>query len=1086
MKINIDANNANINVENTAKNIASPFSKTNVSHKAGVNGANTTKYNKTIDISGSVMDNNAYAGHGKTAEDVMQEAGAIDIVARRNYMAVMSNTMSKEDFAKLMKDGTHPGNTEVGTVVSIIDHIKAALVKGGTEIHGYTDNLDAEKFAAITGDKMMAQKLANQFVNKMLPPTEHNLESVEKALLKASEITGLSEGGIKYMVENHLPPTIENLYLAQYSGGNDAGKQGKGYFAQDIKTSETGQSVYLAKKADSLDWSKLDPQIEKIIREAANEANASYELNQENLEAGRWLIEKGIALTTDNFTALKQIQEFKLPPDGTAFLELKADEIAAAITAAIADGKNPLNANLLDPYSNIEKAVQYAEEIKQIEEPAIENVVLSEQILNLKNLLMAQRMIVRGNDRNNDRPSQSTQHTSTTSTAQEHQPDKVLTAQRLLLETSLAMTAGANLKLLRSGLNIETTPLEQLLAKLKEAEQSIKSQLVGTNFDVITSNENEAVTTNRHLLYDETITKVSEISSMPAALIARMTRFAPVFLVQKADPLNTLNEIHENGTILKASYDKAGELYEQVMTAPRRDMGDSILKAFRNVDDILSELNVPVNDANRRVIRILGYNSMEINLENIEAVKEKDTQLQDILAKMKPGTVLEMIRQGLNPLTMSLDELQAILNGKNETIADSLDNYSHFLQKLDRKGDITTDERRVYIGVYRLLRQIEKGESRAVGSLIQADMDFSLGNLLTAIRSSRRQGMDYTVDDDFGGVNAIKSDDNLETKIAKLHQTQQLGNENELREELKEIIKQLELDEVNDEYIAEQLKNIQSLKGIENEIIQSLLDSNQPVTANNLLAALNLFKKPSEVHKKADEFAKETDLDEILADTKDNLVRDFTNEASATEAYDNLRKVMTGIFERAASSENTTALDVRELSGLCRQLNLQAAMSTARISGGGYREERYDIPVLIDGEITAINLLVRHDAVAAGKVSCAMNASAFGIVTADFNINNGKISGFVASNNAEGLKKLRENADNLYTALNESEAAIVGDLHFIKSDLTETNFRINSETNENKNSTEEKENSKDAVSNKELYLVAKAFITFIQRIGKEA
>ena len=36
-----------------------------------------------LDISGTVMDNNAYAGHGRTVEEVMQAAGQEDITARR-------------------------------------------------------------------------------------------------------------------------------------------------------------------------------------------------------------------------------------------------------------------------------------------------------------------------------------------------------------------------------------------------------------------------------------------------------------------------------------------------------------------------------------------------------------------------------------------------------------------------------------------------------------------------------------------------------------------------------------------------------------------------------------------------------------------------------------------------------------------------------------------------------------------------------------------------------------------------------------------------------------------------------------------
>ena len=56
-----------------------------------------------LDISGTVTDNSAYAGHGRTAEEVMQKAGMEDITARRNYMAVMSNSVSDEDFAKILR-----------------------------------------------------------------------------------------------------------------------------------------------------------------------------------------------------------------------------------------------------------------------------------------------------------------------------------------------------------------------------------------------------------------------------------------------------------------------------------------------------------------------------------------------------------------------------------------------------------------------------------------------------------------------------------------------------------------------------------------------------------------------------------------------------------------------------------------------------------------------------------------------------------------------------------------------------------------------------------------------------------------------
>jgi hypothetical protein len=475
---------------------------------------------------------------------------------------------------------------------------------------------------------------------------------------------------------------------------------------------------------------------------------------------------------------------------------------------------------------------------------------------------------------------------------------------------------------------------------------------------------------------------------------------------------------------------------------------------------------------------------MEINNENIDAVKAKDMQLQDVLANMKPGTVLKMIREGINPLTMSIDELQTILNGKNETIADTLEDYSHFLAKLDRKGGITAEERSAYIGVYRLLRQIEKGESAAVGSLINADMGFSLGNLQTALRSTRRQGMDYTVNDDFGGLKAIKTRDNLEVSLEKLREVMQA--------------------ETDEEYINEQLKDIRTLHAMEDEIIRSLLDSKQPVTLNNLVAAAQLMKKPGELSKKADEYAKETELDTIFAKAKESLLDNFVDEEQATAAYEHLQKVMTDIFTQMAETEQATTLDVKELSSMCRQINLQAAMKTARITLGDetYREERYDIPVEIDGEITAVNLVLRHNTDTAGKVSCAMTSDTFGTVTAEFTVNDGTVTGHIAGNNPDGLKKLSAEADNLYTTLNEMLAVeigadshipasagtefrrSIGHIHFIQSNAPDTNILNRSET---KVATEDQNERMDAVkvSSKELYLVAKAFITFIQRMGNE-
>ena len=180
-----------------------------------------------LDLDGLAMGSGAYADRGRTIEEVAQAAGQEDITARRNYMAVMSGTMSDEDFARMQREGFHPGSTDIETVVTVVDRIKAALLMGGAEVTGYTDTLDMAELEDITGSPAFARTLKNQFEEKDIPLTRENAEAVMEAWNTMNEVPDLPEGSVKYMVENGLDPTVENLYMARYSAVEDAGRQGR-------------------------------------------------------------------------------------------------------------------------------------------------------------------------------------------------------------------------------------------------------------------------------------------------------------------------------------------------------------------------------------------------------------------------------------------------------------------------------------------------------------------------------------------------------------------------------------------------------------------------------------------------------------------------------------------------------------------------------------------------------------------------------------------------------------------------------------------------------------------------------------------
>ena len=193
MKITFDHNTVNQNVDRAAT--AYRDTQTPRTERAG---------DYALDISGKVMDNNAYGGHGKTAEEVMQDAGAIDVATQTDFMTVMSNTMSEEDFARLQKEGYYPGDMEIEEVVTIVDTIKAELIRGGIEVAGYTDDLDMETLAQITGSEAFAAEIAKQFRAYDIPLTRENVQAAREAFERAMQTGQPGEGTVKYMVENRM------------------------------------------------------------------------------------------------------------------------------------------------------------------------------------------------------------------------------------------------------------------------------------------------------------------------------------------------------------------------------------------------------------------------------------------------------------------------------------------------------------------------------------------------------------------------------------------------------------------------------------------------------------------------------------------------------------------------------------------------------------------------------------------------------------------------------------------------------------------------------------------------------------------
>lgn len=952
--------------------IAQPtYTANSEAHSANNSARSSANYGGalSLDINSNNNQNQAYRAQGKTMKDISMNADSemMTLDAQKDYMAVMSNCMSTEDFNRMQEEGFNPGDTEFKDTVTIIDHIKTALVQSGEQVVGYTDSISDEALTKITGSEVYANELRSQFLDKDIPLTETNISEVQEAFDELSKVGSLKESSIKYLVENELRPSVENIYTATYSSGNDVNRQGRGYYsAGDV-------SGYYAKKPDEIDIDALRPQLEKIVEEAG------YESNADNIEKAAWLVEKGIPLTQESYEQYMTVMSVSLPMNYSDFVGFATD--------AISDGVRVKSADLSRTSSYREEAIAI----------------------------------------NNEVQSYGTIH-----------------GRRVLEEVRLSMTTEANLKLLRSGYSIDTAPMEDLVKNLKEIEKEFAINLTGDDDEI------EAV--RKKDIYDSTVDLVDSL------------RKAPISISLAYEPKDELGLVGEKANILKADYAKAQASYETLMTAPRQDLGDSIKAAFRNVDDLLKDIDMPLSEMNRRAVRILGYNNMEITERNIIEVADKDKLLTETLDMMTPGRVLNMIRDGKNPLIMNVTELNEYLS-ETDTTKEDMMSYSKFLYQLEQNGDISEEERSAYIGIYRLINQIEKSDYRSIGAVEASGIEFSLNNMLSNLRSRRHKPMDYRVDDSFGGMSAIdRGIASITTQIAKGYIKDTA--------DLKSILEDIEDEKAAKEFDAKVYDELRSAFDAESDVIANLSNMDVPVTANNLIDMEIMMNAPSSVFKRLKELGYKKDFN-IKLDSKADAKKSYMDETQGVKEFletlafgkDIPSAINIDNSNEIEASEETIdfrSADIRQIAQLYQHMDFLSKQS---------EEENYEIPANINGELTAINLKVIHSD-NNSEVTISFEASGYGRVGARIELTSKGWELNCGVSSREGYELLNSNRNELSDRLNQAGISLT-DMHFIESkglDLNSFNKVVS-----------DRKADMDVISTDELYHAAKEFIAFVQQ-----
>ena len=1113
----------NIPDENTNKGIENYIMQTD--SQTGIFHTNVETYSKDSDsvsgVSAGGRVNMANATYQKPFSETEQKSVADDLMQgmdmsaedKKNQMVVAANTTTPEDYQKMMEDGFTLNNSSSQTIITETDKIKAVLAKAGVDISIYGDSLSEEQLKEIIGSEAVARQIEAQMKQNDIPANDSNMSDAQNAYDQATQIGELSEEAIKYLIKNDKEPTISNLYKAQFSSSSQ-------YNTQGMTSSMTDEELQ-----------EMSDQIKQMLQSFGMIAD------DKNIQDGCWLIENGLELNQHNMSYLQQLQGFSISSDN-------ADEIVKSIISAIEEGARPTDAMMLDGYSMKDQAEEAQSIINNATGSDIEYVINHGLTLNIHNLGIAENIrkeyginnegsadvtntnkdnanvtkvnegnanvtnvnegranVTKVNEGNANVTNVKAGSTNINESAQivddiladalginsgaqgqvTQSQIEIISARRALEEVRLVMTSQANYSLLKRGISIDTKPLEMLVNDLKQQEHQYYADLMQQNGVEVT---------------DEKVETFSNVMST-----VEETKWQPAYAMNIKSSQDSINTLHENGKAVKADFEKANERYETMMTAPRADLGDNIRKAFRNVDDILADLGMDATEENQRAVRILAYNETEITSENIAKIKAADEEIQRTFKNMTPAVVLEMIREGVQPLDINISQLNDIANRIKENINDdSNEKFNKFLWKLEKNNQISDEERTSYIGIYRLFAQIEKADGASIGAVINQGSEITMRNLLTAVRSNQKGKMDYKVDNDFSGMNAVSNGEKIDDQIMAAYNQNCVRDitdmltpdnidaianqdwENMSPEQIKDILEKTQENviESDSEYAAEQLEMIEEAASVSEDIYRYLDRYDIQNNVINVIAASRMIKNPNKVFGTlfSEENMSNEDIEKIR-EIKQKILEKFSEAIKTPEdlatAQEELAEVAThAMDDMIIEDRQATSINVKEMRLASRQLQLASQKSAS---------ESYVIPVETGDGVTGVTLKIVRGKKDKGLVDIFFSTDKMGKVAASFEAKDSGISGIIATSDEETRKLLADNLQMIVSGINDSsdeENEAVDIAVTCVHDLSSEKFEIGSLHKEYSLQEESEQDSKNPVQTKRLYKIAESFIKTIK------
>ena len=661
------------------------------------------------------MDQNTYNSLMKEADDIKSQIMQSATDAKANLKNLF-NRLSGADAVKINEDGFNLNDLSQEDCVNIVDRIKIELAAYNENYRVYAGDIDVDKIKEVVGSEAFAQHVSGRLGDSGVPSTDANIDAVAAAVDKLSDLKSSDEYHVSmdakvYMVSNKCEATLDNIQIAEHA--------------------------YKIRQGNMSDreWNELKPQIENVIKKAG------LDVNESSLANAKALLMEDMPVTEDNLKYMAAVDDINFSKENVA------EKTIDAIKAGIAP-ENAVLTNQTDVYGNVAKALDTLDKIAGNEAVCVNmaHEMSDDGIVSLKSLDEAYEMYVAdtgstvnqadtGNAVNEDGSDAAGQGES-------GHNDRQQSSTIMLLEIQILMTAEAGINIEKNGLNINTVSITTLHQHLLAYDKEIFMDELGKQLahDIDSDELYNTAFNTREALYN--------IGKSPVEMIGSL--YSEIAYSAGAENVVTVMSAAKTGMSIRARLNKAGVAYETMESTVRGDLGDSADRAVEaSAGAMLSDMGMEDNKSNREAVGILVKNNMDVTKDNVMNIKELKSALDSLVANMNPETVLDMIRNNVNPYTTDIREVNEYLKAENEKNGrDTDDKYSTFLYKLDRTNGITAKERRQFIGIYKMMNMFTKDAGKAVGALAAQGADITMSNLVSAYNSRKSyNNIDMSVDD---------------------------------------------------------------------------------------------------------------------------------------------------------------------------------------------------------------------------------------------------------------------------------------------------------------------------------------------------